>query len=65
MLFNELQIDFMKKIGISIASFENLNDSDFVLIEEKVSDHLLKFGFDANYEPTKEGIMCESILDIL
>ena len=65
MKFSENQIEFMKKIGISIDFSKNLSDSDYELIEEKVSDHLQKKGFDAEYEPTEEGKMCESILDML
>lgn len=65
MKFSENQIEFMKKIGISIDFSKNLSDSDYELIEEKVSEHLQKKGFDAEYEPTEEGKMCESILDML
>lgn len=65
MKFNENQIEFMKKIGISINFNDNLSDSDYDLIEEKVSDYLQKNGFDENYEPTEEGTMCEAILDML
>ena len=65
MKFSENQIEFMKKIGISINFSGNLSDSDYELIEEKVSEHLQKNGFDENYEPTEEGRMCESILDLL
>ena len=55
----------MKMIGISINFSDNPSDSDYELIEEKVSDFLQKKGFDENYEPTEEGRMCESILDML
>lgn len=65
MKFSENQIEFMKKIGISIDFSKNLSDYDYELIEEKVSEHLQKKGFDAEYEPTEEGKMCESILDML
>lgn len=65
MKFNEKQIEFMRKIGISITFSETLSDKDSLLIEEKVSEHLQKHGFDSEYKPTKDGEMCESILDIL
>lgn len=64
MKFNENQIEFMKKIGISI-NFDNISDSDIDLIEEKVSKHLQEHGFDKEYLPTEDGKICESILDIL
>lgn len=65
MKFNKNQIEFMKKIGISIKSFSELTDEDVDLIEDKVSEHLQKNGFDSEYSPTKDGEMCESILDML
>ena len=65
MAFNKDQIEFMKKIGISVDFSKELSDADYEAIEETVADHLQKNGFDANYLPTEEGKMCESILDIL
>lgn len=65
MKFSKNQIEFMQKIGISIHFSENLSDSDYEMIEEKVSEHLQKHGFDNDYELTEEGRMCESILDAL
>lgn len=64
-MFSKKQIEFMHKIGISINSFDNLTDSDYEQIETKVSEHLQKKGFDKDYSPTKDGEMCESILDML
>ena len=65
MKFSKNQIEFMKKIGISINSFDNPSDKDIDAIEEKVSEHLQKKGFDKNYSATADGEMCESILDML
>lgn len=65
MKFNDKQIEFMKKIGISIKSFDSLSDEDVDLIEDKVSEHLQKKGFDKDYSATADGKMCESILDML
>ena len=65
MLFKENQIKFMQKIGISVASFDSLTDADCELIEQKVAEYLQKYGFNNEYEPTKSGAMCESILDLL
>ena len=64
MKFNNNQIEFMKKIGISI-NHESISDSDILLIEEKVSEYLQKKGFNEDYSPNQEGEMCESILDML
>lgn len=65
MKFSEKQIEFMKKIGISINSFEDITDEEFIMIEEKVSDYLQTKGFDESYKPNDDGLMCESILDLL
>lgn len=64
MKFSENQIEFMKKIGISI-NFDNASDNNQIEIEEKVSDYLQKKGFNEDYSPNKDGEICESILDML
>lgn len=63
-MFNEEQIEYMKRIGIS-AEFGNLSENDYVNIEEKVSEHLQKYGYDEGYRPTDSGKICESILDLI
>lgn len=64
MKFKNTQIEFMKKIGISIKQ-KNISNSDILLIEEKVSEYLEEKGFNEDYSPNQEGEMCESILDML
>ncbi len=64
MKFKNTQIEFMKKMGISIKQ-KNISDSDILLIEEKVSEYLQEKGFNEDYSPNQEGEMCESILDML
>lgn len=64
MKFKNTQMEFMKKIGISIKQ-KNISDSDILLIEEKVSEYLQEKGFNEDYSPNQEGEMCESILDML
>nr|DAW81117.1 MAG TPA: hypothetical protein [Caudoviricetes sp.] len=63
-MFNEEQIEYMKKIGISLK-FDNLSEDDYINIEDKVSEHLQKYGYDEDYEPTDDGKICESILDLI
>ena len=65
MAFNKSQIEFMESIGISVDFSKRLSDSDYEAIEERVAEYLQISGFDDQYLPTKEGNMCESILDIL
>lgn len=63
-MFNNKQKEFMKKIGVSV-NFDHLTDDDCIAIEEIVAERLQKNGFDKDYNPTDEGLMCESILDEL
>lgn len=42
-----------------------LSDEQVCSIFEKASVRLMMYGFDEEYEPTYNGLMCESILDIL
>lgn len=63
-MFNNKQKEFMKEIGISV-NFDHLTDDDYIAIEETVSEWLQKNGFDMGYNPTDDGLMCESILDEL
>jgi len=63
-MFSEAEKVFLKSIGIN-ANLDTISDDEFVTIEEKVSEHLQKRGFNEEYKPTKEGLMCESILDKL
>ena len=65
MKFSKEQMDFMKKIGISIDFSKPLRDDDYEQIEEKVSAHLQAKGFDKDYAPTADGKMCEAILDMM
>ena len=63
-MFNNKQKEFMQEIGISV-NFDHLTDDDYIAIEETVSEWLQKNGFDKGYNPTDDGLMCESILDEL
>ena len=54
----------MKTLGVN-ANFDNPSDDDLVEIEDKVSEKLIKSGFDKKYVITRIGKKCESILDKL
>jgi hypothetical protein len=67
--FSEKQIKYIKdvlneKSNISIDALK-LSDDQVCSIFEKASVRLMVYGFDKEYEPTYDGLMCESILDIL
>lgn len=63
-MFTDSDIIFMKALGIN-ANFDNPSDDDLVEIEDKVSEKLMKFGFDKDYDITRIGKKCEGILDKL
>lgn len=63
--FSKKQVEFMKSIGIQVDFEKTLSDEEYITIEEKISEHLQKKGFDKDYLPTQEGKICESILDML
>lgn len=55
---NDLQIKFLQKIGVD-------PDANLDVIEEAVGDYLTLHCLDENYNPTTEGLICESILDYI
>ena len=55
---------YIENSGLKL-DFNHLSDNDYFLIEEVLSDKLEIFGFDRNYEPTDNGIICLTILDKL
>lgn len=62
-MFTDKEISYMKhELGLDL-DFSNLSDDDWLLIEETVADRLGTHGFDENYEPTPDGIICETIID--
>lgn len=63
-MFTDSDIIFMKTLGVN-ANFDNPSDDDLVEIEDKVSEKLIKSGFDKKYVITRIGKKCESILDKL
>ncbi|MBQ3462693.1 MAG: hypothetical protein IJH36_06190 [Clostridia bacterium] len=57
-IINEQQKILLEKIGIDINSSDDL-------IEQAVGDYLNLHCLDENYEPNEEGLICESILDMI
>lgn len=57
--FDDKQEEYMKKIGICTEP----GSMDLAELEEVIAARLQEKGFNADYEPTEEGRMCESILD--
>ena len=67
--FSESQIKYIKNVLNEKSSIpmnaSKLSDEQVCSIFEKASVRLMVYGFDNEYEPTYDGLMCESILVIL
>lgn len=63
-MFTEKQIAYMRSIGLNI-DFEHISGEDWVKIEDMVGNRLMDCGFDDDYEPNQDGLMCESIIDVI
>lgn len=63
-LFTSEQIAYIRSLGFT-KKLDEMTDNDWCDLEDLVADRLAYTGFDADYAPTKEGLMCESILDKL
>lgn len=55
---NEKQKQLLYRLGLN-------ENSKLDVIEDKVGDYLALNGFDENYKPTEDGLICESILDYI
>lgn len=62
-LFNKEQLNLFKEMGKPIEDRE-YSDDEIIELENLIADRLMYSGFDGDYEPNKEGRICESILDI-
>lgn len=69
MNFDKVQKSYIKnvlEINWTVPNnLYNLSDDEVCEIVEKATIRLMVHGFDEEYEPTYDGLMCESILDIL
>lgn len=63
--FNDEQKRLLKKILPQVNVETEISEDDYFLIDETVADYLTLHCFDEDYEPNREGIVCEDILDIL
>jgi hypothetical protein len=63
--FNEEQLKIIRKLNLSYNSTQELSDEECINLEEKIGDYYVLNCLDENFEPNKEGRICESILDLL
>ena len=68
MKLNKEQIEYINNtLNIKFDANTNLNKMDLYEannIIDALETRLMEKGFDKNYEPTTDGLMCESILDV-
>lgn len=62
-LFNEEQLNMFKEVGRPIEDRE-YSDDEIIELDDLISDRLMFSGFDEDYNLTKEGLICESIIDV-
>lgn len=63
--FSDKQRELLKRIDLPFDVDADLSDDEICILAESVADYLEVYGLDSQYEPTVEGAICESILDLL
>ena len=62
---NGEQTRLINKILPQIDLDSDLTDDELILMEDELGDYLTLHCLDEDYEPNREGIVCEDILEIL
>jgi|GEM_PF-927582 len=65
LIFNDEQRKLLNKIVPNINLDSDLTDDELIEMEDELGDHLTLKCLDDNYEPTREGVVCEDLLEIL
>lgn len=63
MVLNEEEIKLLNELGYTKETITTEND--VVIVEDIVSRHLMRFGFDMNYAINNIGEVCEKLLNKL
>ena len=63
--FDQEQRNLLKKLGIQFDIEQDLTDEQIIYIGEAVGDYLVQNCLDKNYNPTQDGMICESIIDYI
>lgn len=63
--FSDRQQTLLKRLDLPFDINADLSDDEICILAESVADYLEMHGLDKKYEPTAEGAICESILDLL
>lgn len=63
-MFSSYEKNYMRSIGLDI-DFNHITIDDLANIEDVIGERLETHGFDKDYKPTYDGIICEKIIDRL
>lgn len=65
-MFTKEQVQYLRdvlKLQYDFSDQDALTVDEWMDIEDTVANHLQYCGFDENYKPTSDGVMCESLID--
>ena len=63
-MFDKMQKNYLSSLGIEV-DLDSPTKEDIRKIKSAVQEKLDKKGFDQNYNLTPEGVMCQTILEVL
>lgn len=63
--FNDEQRKLLNKIVPNINLDSDLTDDELIEMEDELGDHLTLHCLNKEYEPNREGVICEDLLEIL
>ena len=63
-MFDKMQKNYLSSLGVEV-NFDTPTEEEIQKIKVAVQETLDKKGFDQNYNLTPEGVMCQTILEVL
>ncbi|MGN0460267.1 MAG: hypothetical protein ACI4HL_05080 [Ruminococcus sp.] len=63
-MFDKMQKNYLSSLGLEV-DLDSPTQEDIQIIKCIVQENLDKKGFDQNYNLTPEGVMCQTILEVL
>lgn len=63
-MFDKMQKNYLSSLGVEV-NLDTPTEEEIQKIRVAVQETLDKKGFDQNYNLTPEGVMCQTILEVL
>lgn len=63
--WTDRQLALLRKAAPLIDPTGDLDDDTIISLIEQTGDYLVLYCLDEHDEPTREGLLCESIIDLL